>query len=145
MDEGWNDMKHRAFFRWLMGLEVCFILLAILVVWLDEILDLPHLFLGAPKTKVNIAESCFETVLLIVIGLLLLCITRLLLKRIHFLEGILPICAFCKKIRVDDNWEQLETVMVPGTDADFSHTVCPSCAKEHYGDVIGRRKEKGNT
>lgn len=138
-------MKHRTFFRWLMVLEAAFILCAIAVVWMDEVLDLPYLFLGAPKTKVNIAESCFETVLLIMIGVLLLWITRLLVKRIRFLEGILPICAFCKKIRVEDTWEQLETVMVPGTDADFSHTVCPSCAKEHYGDIISRRREKKDT
>ena len=138
-------MKHRTFFRWLMVLEACFILCAILVVWMDEILDLPHLLLGAPRTKVNIAESCFETVLLTVIGVMLLWITRILVKRIRFLEGILPICAFCKKIRVDGTWEQVETVMVPGTDADFSHTVCPSCAKEHYGDVIGKRREKKDT
>jgi PAS domain S-box-containing protein len=45
-----------------------FVLLGILV-WLDEILDLPHLLLGVPRTPVNWQEAIIETILIVVIGL----------------------------------------------------------------------------
>ena len=48
-------------------------------------------------------------------------------KQIQQLESILPICAYCKKIRNDgDYWEQLETYMNEHAGLDFSHSICPT-------------------
>ena len=47
------------------------------------------------------------------------------------LEGLLPICAYCKKIRDQDNiWQQLERYVGQKTETSFSHTLCPDCAGE---------------
>ncbi len=44
------------------------------------------------------------------------------------LEGLLPICMYCKKIRNDDNtWQEVETFVRQRTEADFSHGICPCC------------------
>ena len=44
------------------------------------------------------------------------------------LEGLLPICSYCKKIRDDRNyWQQLEGYIKARTGSDFSHSVCPDC------------------
>jgi sigma-B regulation protein RsbU (phosphoserine phosphatase) len=44
------------------------------------------------------------------------------------LEGLLPICAYCKRIhRDDDTWQQLEVYIEQRSDAEFSHGVCPEC------------------
>jgi PAS domain S-box-containing protein len=53
------------------------------------------------------------------------------LADIKTLYGILHICASCKKIR-DDNgsWTQMETYVATHTEADFSHGICPDCAKK---------------
>ena len=49
------------------------------------------------------------------------------------LEGLLPICAFCKSIRNEaGDWESLETFISTRSDADFSHGLCPTCMKHHY-------------
>lgn len=49
------------------------------------------------------------------------------------LKEILPICAFCKKIRDDDGyWEQLETYISEHAGTDFSHGICPECVAKHY-------------
>ncbi len=58
------------------------------------------------------------------------------LDTINNLEGILPICMFCKQIR-DDNgqWNQLEAYISNHSEADFSHSVCPACAAKHYPGV----------
>jgi diguanylate cyclase (GGDEF)-like protein len=48
----------------------------------------------------------------------------------------LPICMFCKKIRVDDNyWEQIEGYFARHIDIAFTHGICPSCMEERYGDL----------
>lgn len=52
------------------------------------------------------------------------------------LHGMLPICSFCKKIRDDKGyWNQIETYVQEHSDAEFSHSVCKECAKEHYPDL----------
>ncbi|MDO8945823.1 MAG: hypothetical protein Q7U88_01555 [Desulfocapsaceae bacterium] len=55
------------------------------------------------------------------------------LAEVKTLRGILPICSFCKKIRDDDDsWHQIEVYVKERSDADFSHGICPVCAKKHY-------------
>jgi DNA-binding response OmpR family regulator len=50
------------------------------------------------------------------------------LSEVKQLRGILPICAYCKKIRDDKNyWEQVEHYFARHTDAKFSHSFCPDC------------------
>lgn len=134
-------MHHRLFFRYLLSLEAFFVALTVVVVWLNEFLDLPHLFFGAPATPVNYTESLFESALLLAGGSVMMWLTVVLMKRIRYLEGILAICSFCKKVRVGDHWEAVEAVVAPQTDANFSHTVCPDCAEEHYGSLLKNRKK----
>lgn len=58
---------------------------------------------------------------------------RALESRVQELEGILPICSFCKKIRCEDgNWEQVEAYVSRHSAAHFSHGLCEGCLKEHY-------------
>ena len=55
------------------------------------------------------------------------------LSTIKTLHGIIPICASCKKIRDDAGaWRQVEAYMGEHTDAEFSHGICPDCAKRLY-------------
>ncbi len=54
---------------------------------------------------------------------------------IKILEGILPICAKCKKIRDDDGyWQRIESYISKHSKAKFSHGVCPGCVEKLYGD-----------
>lgn len=55
--------------------------------------------------------------------------TAALTKEINTLSGLLPICAWCKKIRDDHGyWKQIEIYVQTRTQARFSHGVCPDCA-----------------
>lgn len=52
------------------------------------------------------------------------------LARIQLLEGLLPICAECKKIRDQgDTWHQLETYLTAHSNMRFTHGICPECEK----------------
>jgi phosphoserine phosphatase RsbU/P len=64
------------------------------------------------------------------------------LARVKQLEGIIPICAYCKKIRDDGNsWNQLEQYISDHSEAKFSHGVCPHCAEEQL-ETMRRLKGK---
>ncbi len=65
------------------------------------------------------------------------------LSHIKKLEGILPICSNCKKIRLEgtdpkkqDNWVQIESYISEKTEAQFSHSICPECMKKLYPDFV---------
>jgi len=50
------------------------------------------------------------------------------LARIKQLQGLLPICSYCKKIRDDQNyWQQVETYIESHVEVQFSHGICPDC------------------
>jgi len=55
------------------------------------------------------------------------------LAKIKTLSGMLPICAHCKKIRDDKGyWNQIEEYIRDHSEVQFSHGLCPECAKELY-------------
>jgi hypothetical protein len=55
-------------------------------------------------------------------------------RQIRLLEGMLPICSFCKRIRDEDGqWHRLEAFIGERSGARFSHTFCEECGRRQYG------------
>jgi K+-sensing histidine kinase KdpD len=64
-------------------------------------------------------------------------------REIRVLHGLLPVCAFCKKIRTEDqNWRPIESYITEHSEASFTHTFCPECAKQHYGEYFDQIKAR---
>ncbi len=62
------------------------------------------------------------------------------LGHINQLEGMLPICAWCKKIRDDKNyWHQVESYIAKHTAAEFTHSICPECLDQQKSALQRRR------
>jgi response regulator RpfG family c-di-GMP phosphodiesterase len=58
------------------------------------------------------------------------------LLRIKHLEGLIPICMYCKKIRNDQqSWQVLEEYLAEHTDASFTHGMCPDCLDSHMNGL----------
>lgn len=58
------------------------------------------------------------------------------LENVRKLRGLLPICAYCKKIRDDQGyWNQLESYITQHADVTFTHSVCPECSKRIYAEL----------
>lgn len=58
------------------------------------------------------------------------------LEQVKVLSGIIPICAWCKKIRNDSGyWDQLEHYITVHSDADFTHGVCPECYEKQKKEI----------
>jgi len=64
------------------------------------------------------------------------------LSRVNQLQGLLPICSYCKKVRDDQNyWQQVDSYISKHADVEFSHGICPAC----YENVLaqGHKGRKG--
>lgn len=60
------------------------------------------------------------------------------------LEGLLPICATCKKIRDDAGyWHQVEAYIGDHAKVNFSHGICPDCVKDMREKMAAAKKLKG--
>ncbi|MBT8490740.1 MAG: hypothetical protein KJN62_06815 [Deltaproteobacteria bacterium] len=58
-------------------------------------------------------------------------------QKINILSGLLPICTVCKKIRDDKGyWKQIESYIRDHSEAEFSHSICPECAKKLYPEFV---------
>jgi phosphoserine phosphatase RsbU/P len=58
------------------------------------------------------------------------------LAQVKRLQGLIPICAWCKKIRNDQNfWQQVEEYMGEHGDVRFSHGICPQCFEDRAAEL----------
>ncbi|TKB07251.1 PAS domain-containing protein [Desulforhopalus sp. IMCC35007] len=58
------------------------------------------------------------------------------ITEMYHLKRLLPICANCKKIRNDDDyWENVADYLKDNTDIEFTHSICPDCAKKLYPEL----------
>lgn len=106
-------------------------LVVISLVWLDELLDIPYLLNLEPETHINVTEAIFESILVLLVWLVNCVIRRRLLNRLIMLEGVIPICSVCKKIRTDDaSWQAVEEYVSNHSAVIFSRSICPECQEK---------------
>ena len=68
-----------------------------------------------------------------------------LYEELDRLRGLIPICAYCKKIRQEQGlWEQMEAYITEHSHALFTHTICPECAKREFGSISRSGPRAGN-
>ncbi len=67
------------------------------------------------------------------------------IAEIKILQGMIPICANCKKIRDDKGfWQHLEKYIQDRSEAEFSHGICPDCTEELYPGVLNKLQGNPN-
>ena len=114
--------------------EITGFTVVVMFLWLDEMVDFPHLVFGMQASPINIGESVWETIIILLLAILVAIFTRKLFRRIKVLEGLLPTCSVCKKIRIGKKeWEKIEIYITNHSEAEFTHSFCPECVKELYG------------
>jgi len=66
---------------------------------------------------------------------------ELALVNVKLLQGLLPICCYCKKIRNDQNyWQQVDTYVSEHSEAQFTHGICPDCRDKIVKPELARLK-----
>ena len=67
---------------------------------------------------------------------------ELALTNVKLLQGLLPICCYCKKIRDDKNyWQQVDTYVADHSEAQFTHGICPDCRDKIVKPELERLKQ----
>lgn len=63
--------------------------------------------------------------------------------KIQTMEGLLPMCSFCHRIRIDDEkWVKIDTYVETHSKADISHGVCPECMQKYYPEIYYKNKKR---
>ena len=96
-----------------------------------EYFDIEHLITG----------GAIALVTGVLLALLEIYIRRLerALDNVKTLEGMLPICSSCKRVRTPDNrWHVIEKYIRERTNATFTHGMCPECAQRLYGQTFSQ-------
>ncbi len=110
-----------------------------IITWVDEEMILPDLNRWIPFASPKILTGALETIWLFLLFAFTIKYQSIIWRRIKLLEGILPICSYCKKIRDEQGkWNQMEVYVNEKTGADFSHGICPNCMQVNFGDIVGK-------
>jgi hypothetical protein len=68
------------------------------------------------------------------------------MSEIKILQGLLPICASCKKIRDGSGkWNEIEVYIKDRSEADFSHGICPDCLKKLYPEIASKQNNQAQS
>jgi uncharacterized paraquat-inducible protein A len=123
----------------------CFALLVAFISLDDEYLIPKFINSDFPFSQHAMA-GMLDSVGVICLFLLALYIQIKVLNKIKLLEGMLSVCANCKRIHDGKNhWSPIEEYIHERSHADFSHTICPDCGVKLYGDLYVRANgEPGN-
>ncbi len=115
--------------KWIIGLEVGVFAMVILIVWANEIFDLPYKLFSSPPAPTRLSEALLISSLILFLGIATVIITSLL-ARIKKLESFIYICSWCKKLKVDDSWIAFEEYLEKYRGTRSSHGICPICSDQ---------------
>jgi hypothetical protein len=113
-----------------------------IVLWLDEFVDLPYRLLGAPLTPYRPQEYILETVSILIIAIITITITFISLLRARRIERFLRVCAWCRKVWVDDEWVSFEEYTLKRHSLKSSHGICEECVTKLEKKTEQKRTEK---
>ena len=128
----------------MIGVQIISFAALLVFIWVDDEFLIPKLisekFPWPPKLIAGVLDSFW----ILAAAALALGLQVRLRHKVKILEGMLPICASCKKIRDEQShWIQIEDYLNRHTHADFSHSICPDCGVRLYGDLYEKAMGKG--
>jgi hypothetical protein len=109
-------------------LESAAFLLIVAIIWLDELLDLPHLLFGTTPTPLRLGEGFLESMLTLTVGIGVVLVTWRAFRRIEYLESLIVMCAWCRRVREGGDWVTIELFLERQHHAQTTHGICDSCA-----------------
>ena len=119
--------KQHVYEKFILALELLGFGAVLLVIWLDEYVDLPFLYLGAKKTPARPQEFWFEAVMVLLLGVIIVMATLWIFRRLRYMERFLHVCAWCRKVNLGEEWMTFEQYMKRQHDVKSTHEICPAC------------------
>lgn len=109
---------------------------------LNNLFGLPQMIVGGEGVVSRWRYGVIETVIILLIWAFVFSITRRLLQRLHHLEGMLRMCAWCRRIGHGDRWMTLEDYFAEGLKIGTTHGICPECRKKVDEDTQHFRRQQ---
>ena len=81
-------------------------------------------------------ESAVETAAVLAVWGLVFLNTRRLISRLHYLEGFVRVCSWCRKIGLDERWMPMEEYFTEQLHTETTHGMCPECAAAFREDLL---------
>ncbi|MEP6822606.1 MAG: hypothetical protein ABI946_09685 [Chthoniobacterales bacterium] len=125
-----NNKRNADWILWVEGAGFVFL---IALTWVDELLGLPYLLFGGAHTMIW-RESAIETISIALVWLVVDIATRKILRRFKYLEDLLTMCAWCRKLEHAGEWLSLEDYCSKELGVDISHGMCPKCGRQLLGE-----------
>ena len=104
-------------------------IMLILLVWVNEVRDMPALFFSTVPQDVDIFRGCLLTAGVLVAAIVAIGNTYLQQKRV--LNSMISVCSSCNKVRVNQHqWKQMEEYISDNSLLTFTHGLCPDCMEK---------------
>ena len=120
--------SRRVVLRRILVLESVAFLVIVAIIWLDEWLDLPHILFRAPPTPFRVQEALLESILTMIVGTGVVSVTWRAFRRIEYLESLIVMCAWCRRVREGGEWLTVEAFLERQHHAQTTHGICETCA-----------------
>lgn len=115
-------------------IELIAFAIIICVSWGDELFNAAHLLFGGDYSS-NWHEAFLETCVTILVATPTVLLTFGIVKKLHYLEDFLKVCAWCRKVNEDDQWYTLEEYFDNKFGTISSHGICPACHEKLMRDA----------
>jgi hypothetical protein len=133
---GESSTRRRA--SMIVAYEVVGFIAIIALSWTNELLGLPSLIFGSDHLG-GWHESLLETAIILVVAIPMVALTRRLVDRLYYLEEFLRLCAWCRKLHMNNEWIPVEEFFQRKFDTRTSHGICPACKAEQRKASGARR------
>jgi len=104
-------------------------LLLIALSWMNDRQGLASsLFGGGPHMR-DWRDSALQTLVILYVWAIVWGLTRMLVRRLHYLGSFLRLCAWCRKVGQNGNWLKIEDHFARDFHIPTTHGMCPECKK----------------
>ena len=135
-------MRIRKSGSWVLWYECIGFGLLLLLSWLNELGNLSHWFLGGEAHVHDWRDSALQSVVILLVWWAVFALTRRLMAHLHYLEGFLRVCAWCRKVGHGHEWMKLEDYFAHGFQIETTHGMCPDCMKKMEQDTAEFHRQR---
>jgi hypothetical protein len=130
-----NALRRKHYKSSIIWLEIVLFMLVLATQWLDEFIDLPHRLFNAAPTPYRIEEYIFESVSVVIVGIIIVLITVVLMKRLERVEEFVRVCSWCKCVFLNDRWVNFEVYLHQQQDLHSTHGICETCLHKMQKEI----------
>jgi hypothetical protein len=137
-------MKVRKSGSWVLWYEAVGFLLIIALSWVNEMEGLPQFLFGGKVHERDWRDTAAQTLVIIYVWAIVFGLTKRLVARLHHLEGLLRVCAWCRRVGHNGQWLKMEKYFAEGFHIQTTHGMCPDCLKKIQEDTAEFKRKEMN-